>query len=164
MQKRGVTKTAKGKPTGFSNALQLAKRKKEFSGIRSKPVFKSTDAPLTATSFLKEQLMLNGPPGGSFFCSLFETLLANHVLTETHPESLRQAIASFALINGSEYIAQDFSFLNLLQEYTGKILTMQEYIDWWHDRANDEPRAYIPFVYGCSMHAELSNNTLDSIP
>jgi len=155
MDKRGAIKTATKKSTGFSSALQyLAKRnlqEAQASRIRSQPVYKFNADPFKAILISKKEWERHGPSGGSFFSSLLETLAENNLETETGPESLRQAIAWFAIRNGSEWIAQDFSLLTLLQKHTGRHLTMEDYTEWWQEKRNDEPLAHIPFVMAASL-------------
>jgi hypothetical protein len=153
MQNRGATKTAKEKPKGFTTALQtLATTRIQLSlSQMSRPPVSLLEPPLTANLISKVQRETLGLCGGSFYASLFETLLANHVTTVESPESLRQAIAGFAMRNGAEWLAQDFSLLTLLQKHTGRSLTMEEYNDWWQEKRNEEPFAHVPFVMAASM-------------
>lgn len=158
MQKRGATKTTNGRAV-FTTALQqlAANRNQELSIIRSRPVFNFTDSFVSSTLLSKVQCELVGHRGGSLYASLFEALVANCVTTESSPESLRQAIAGFAMINGNRQIGQDLSLLNLLEKHVAGSLAMDDYLNWWQEKRHDEPLAHIPFIIAasCMLNAQI---------
>jgi hypothetical protein len=158
MQKRGATNTANGRAV-FTTALNqlVEKINQALHQIQSRPVLNLTDYSLTATLLSKVTCELVGHRGGSFYASLFETLVANFITTEDSPESLRQAIAGFAMSNGDTQIAQDFSLLNLLEKHLACSLTMEDYLNWWQDKRHEEPLAHIPFVIvaSCMLNTQI---------
>jgi len=153
MKKRGATKTTNEKPKGFTTALQhyATTRNQELSLSRlALPVCDFSKSPIIATLLSKVECRSLCPQGGSFYTSLFETLLANNLVTVEGPESLRQKIADFAIINGAETTTQGDSLLRALQYHTDRNLTMEEYNDWWQEKRSEPPLAHIPFLIAAS--------------
>jgi len=109
-----------------------------------------SESPIIATLLSKVECRSLCPQGGSLYTSLFETLLANNLVTVEGPESLRQKIADFAIINGAETTTQGDSLLRALQYHTDRNLTMEEYNDWWQEKRSEPPLAHIPFLIAAS--------------